>query len=456
MSRVDDGELENFVDIGRAIGQEFSSVPPRMVALVQAAGDELGLTSSTLAVLAAFDALLEQLAATEHRVDRLRAEVVAADQAAQGWFAEPGKQTNAWLDPETDSFVVNIASLSTGGGVSQPFVDRVRGSGPAQAAALLRSAGQLSVPGQGWTLLNDRERFADNWTRTFGSGKQALGALAATGVGLGSAALGLDPAIEQVFAHRPGAELQLSIVDGAMLLGRDPDRFVDSLVGLSDFQADPHSWLGSQSPDLLALILGAGGAGKLGKIGPTHLPGDAPDLNLQRGLEQGWAPADPMRSSRATPFETPTDWVPEINGGGPGLPGRGANCIDCTRAVESNWRGRDAVAAPLADPMSRGTSASLLEDWSGGTLRPTTLRNVERELEKMGPGASAMIVSEWRSLNGAHAYNAINDGGVIRWVDGQTGQTAPWPPPYANRAGRSQAIFIDPDGAPITRPWWSP
>jgi hypothetical protein len=173
-----------------------------------------------------------------------------------------------------------------------------------------------------------------------------------------------------------------------------------------------------------------------------------PDLDVQRQGEVEWAQAGPIVSHRRGPFESPETWVGDINGGGTGVAGRNRNCVDCARAVEANWRGQDAVAAPVQPSVGRGTGAHLLEDWTGGTLQPTSVTGVGLRLEQMGPGSSALIVSRW-GTGRAHAYNAVNDAGVIKWVDGQAGQVSGWPPPYASSVDATLAIFVGPDGTPL-------
>ena len=133
----------------------------------------------------------------------------------------------------------------------------------------------------------------------------------------------------------------------------------------------------------------------------------------------------------------------------PTLDGRNTNSVDCVRAVEANWRGMDAAAAPLADPRALGAPIVFIENWIGGELRPTTLDDIQARLASLGHGSSALIVSHWQAPGG-RAYNAVNEKGVIRWVDGQSGETALWPPPYAGQVSRSAAIFVGSDGVLVS------
>ncbi len=284
---------------------------------------------------------------------------------------------------------------------------------------------------------------------------------------------GVDWASERMFGRRPGEETANGLIEAATLWWQDPDAAASALVGWERYQENPYRWLGSVAPDLAveALTLGAGSAILGVTRSPRHLvlqladpPLDEaasvvghlddvfsgralPDLELQRRGEPEWAAADDIVSHRAEPFESPETWVRDLNGDGLEVPGRDLNCIDCSRSVEANWRGQDAVAAPLADTVQRGTTADRIEDWIDGRLTPTTLEEVGRRLEELGPGSSAMITSRWGS-GGAHAYNAVNDGGVVKWVDAQLGQVSPWPPPYADAVDATLAIVIDAAGTP--------
>ena len=183
--------------------------------------------------------------------------------------------------------------------------------------------------------------------------------------------------------------------------------------------------------------------------GPADVPigGPFPDLDEFRRTEADWAPAGPIVSNRDRPFEPPESWVADLNGDGMQTPGRHNNCIDCARAAEANWRGDDAVAAPLADPGAPGLPPDRLEDWTGGRFVPATIDEIHGRLTELGPGSSAIVTSAW-DTGSAHAYNAVNDGGTIKWVDAQRGTASTWPPPYAEHVTDSIVIFIDADGNP--------
>ena len=401
---------------------------------------------------------------------------------------------NPWLDPGTDSWVVNLARAPLGLPPTPAFARRVVRQGPGVVGPLLRTSLEFQTISQLWLAATDPGRFAANWAR---AGRGAAEAMAATAMmAIGTQALTTAPWIDEIagrtIGRRPGRELLSQLGQGVALLGTDPDALGRATVGWDDLQADPYHWLGGFAPDvvleiLTGLALGRGAtAARAGTRAaeaaqaleameaveiPTRLngapgrrgwhravggstvadppPRPLPDLAQFRRAEPEWAEAGPIVSHRQAPFEPPEDWVAHLNGEGAGCaPGRRVNCIDTTRAVEANWRGHDAVAAPLARPERGGTTAERLEQWSGGRLAPTTSHGIEQRLTELGPGSSALIVTTWDSP-GAHAFNAVNDRGVVKWVDAQLGATSTWPPRYASHFDELQAIFIDAGGSPV-------
>ncbi len=385
-----------------------------------------------------------------------------------------------WLDPDTDSWVVNLTRIAGGGRPSAAFLERVAEDGPGLWSTLTNP--EHTPTGQLALALDDPAGFLANWGRALeGAGDSIVGVVSAAA----AAALLLNPGIEagvgEALGHRPGAELAAAVLATVPLITSDPDAVGEATIGWETLADDPYRWAGAQLPDVVFETLTPGiplvGLARARRalaaspvpvrpVGPrppvwsfprwrSPLPiagsqppwaGPYPDLDATRRGEGIWGPTE-GGSIRDAPFEPPERWVAEINGPGFGAPGRTYNCIDCTRAVEANWRGQGEVAAPLIDPTIRGVSGHLLEDWSGGRFRPTTVDGLGAELERLGPGASAMVVSSW-DYGGGHAYNAINDGGVVRWVDGQTGQTMPWPPRYGGQVSGMLAIVIDAAGRP--------
>jgi hypothetical protein len=144
------------------------------------------------------------------------------------------------------------------------------------------------------------------------------------------------------------------------------------------------------------------------------------------------------------PHESPENWATEIN------PGSGnENCGDCARAVEQTWEGNPQVASvggPEPD--------SVMADWAGASPEPTSADAINERLNELGPGSSAIVGGNWED-GGGHWFNAVNDGGAIKAVDGQSGQVESWPPSdsglgfSAADMHNMEAIFFDASGSVV-------
>lgn len=180
-----------------------------------------------------------------------------------------------------------------------------------------------------------------------------------------------------------------------------------------------------------------------------------PSLRDKRIREPEWIPGsgDAYSPSLAAVSSQshPEGWANLINGEGMRAPGRNNNCVDCARSVESTWRGSPTMAAALSDPNGRGTSSARVTEWSGGTLGSTTYAAVNQRLTELGPGSSAILASSWSDGRGGHAYNAINDGGTVKFVDGQSATVSGWPPISwsESQVSHTWAVFFSKSGDPV-------
>ena len=84
---------------------------------------------------------------------------------------------------------------------------------------------------------------------------------------------------------------------------------------------------------------------------------------------------------------------------------------------------------------------------------PVSIADIGHRLEKLGPGSSAIIGCDWSPPRiGGHWFNAVNDSGTIKAVDGQTARIEVWPPSASvlgfdeTMMKLSDAIFFTPDG----------
>jgi len=150
------------------------------------------------------------------------------------------------------------------------------------------------------------------------------------------------------------------------------------------------------------------------------------------------------------PHESPEGWARDINHDET-EPGRDNNCGECARAVQSTWEGDPAAAAALSDPDANGENISRMVDWAGGQPELASMSEINQRLDELGPGSSAIIGCTWPDGRG-HWFNAVNDGGSVKAVDGQSGSVEPWPPSddglgfNESHMDKSFAIFFDRDG----------
>jgi hypothetical protein len=149
------------------------------------------------------------------------------------------------------------------------------------------------------------------------------------------------------------------------------------------------------------------------------------------------------------PHQSPETWIKDVN------PGNGRNnCAECARAVQATWSGDPSAAATLNDRFAFGEPDACMPEWAGQESKPVDMQQVGDQVEELGPGSSAVVGFD-RSQGSGHWFNAINDGGVIKAVDGQSGRIGPWPPAMKDlRFDESEmraadAIFFDSSGVII-------
>jgi filamentous hemagglutinin len=105
----------------------------------------------------------------------------------------------------------------------------------------------------------------------------------------------------------------------------------------------------------------------------------------------------------------------------PGFPtqGRVSNCANCAVATDATLAGRPAVALPGGP-----TRVSVLEKYFGGLFQPMrSPADIERGLQAAGPGARGIVFGQ-RAGGIGHFFNGVNQGGVVRFLDGQLGDEA--------------------------------
>lgn len=95
------------------------------------------------------------------------------------------------------------------------------------------------------------------------------------------------------------------------------------------------------------------------------------------------------------------------------------NCVNCAIATDATLAGRAASALP-----GGATSVSVLEQQFGGQfVSVASPKAIESTMQAAGSGARAIVYGE-RGGGTGHVFNVVNQNGVIRFLDGQTGRVA--------------------------------
>lgn len=57
-------------------------------------------------------------------------------------------------------------------------------------------------------------------------------------------------------------------------------------------------------------------------------------------------------------------------------------------------------------------------------MKVASKQSIDQAMQEAGPGARAIVYGEPRAGGTGHVFNVVNQGGVVRYLDGQTGQVA--------------------------------
>ena len=96
--------------------------------------------------------------------------------------------------------------------------------------------------------------------------------------------------------------------------------------------------------------------------------------------------------------------------------GGGVNCVNCAIASEYTLRGSAASALPASGPLP----INLITREFGGSFAPVSgPMEIGSILSRSGNGASGVVFGQGTGMN--HVWNAVNQGGNIRFLDGQIG-----------------------------------
>jgi len=191
----------------------------------------------------------------------------------------------------------------------------------------------------------------------------------------------------------------------------------------------------------------------------TGTRGDAdfirPDVAAEHPelYERTNAPLPPIDGSH----QSPEEWSDAVNPARQIDMDKGDhNCGECARAVQETWEGNPRVAGTETQltHLQRGEPVEIMQAWAGAELQPTSVEDIRGRLDELGAGSSAIVQCGWPE-GGGHYFNAVNDGGTVKAVDGQIGASGAWPPnrtefPYDPGEMRNvQAIIFDASGRTV-------
>jgi hypothetical protein len=101
-------------------------------------------------------------------------------------------------------------------------------------------------------------------------------------------------------------------------------------------------------------------------------------------------------------------------------PKRGtANCVNCAIATDATLAGRPACA------LTHGPTAIwvLEKEFGSPFIKMSNRQSIDAAMKAAGPGARGVVFG-MRPGGIGHVFNVINQRGVVRYVDGQTGTAA--------------------------------
>jgi hypothetical protein len=114
--------------------------------------------------------------------------------------------------------------------------------------------------------------------------------------------------------------------------------------------------------------------------------------------------------------------IKNVNPGFPN-PGRTHNCVNCSIATDATLSGNPASALPIKS--TKGVPISVLERHFGAKFGMATApEKITQQMVEAGDGARGIIFGSYGLTGPGHVFNVVNQGGSVRYLDGQTGKPA--------------------------------
>lgn len=109
----------------------------------------------------------------------------------------------------------------------------------------------------------------------------------------------------------------------------------------------------------------------------------------------------------------------------PGFPeaGRTHNCVNCSIATDATLAGNPASALPIFS--KNGVSLTVLEKQFGTKFGSVvSSEKIAQQMSASGAGARGIVFGSYGPGQPGHVFNVVNQNGVVRFLDGQTGKVA--------------------------------
>lgn len=102
------------------------------------------------------------------------------------------------------------------------------------------------------------------------------------------------------------------------------------------------------------------------------------------------------------------------------------NCTRCAIETDKMLSGKPFEAPEAGGPYPVTEAVEYSRGIGGGTVfhEPRTIADIEKSMERFGPGARGIVVGDRGPDKVGHAFNVVNQRGTIRFLDGQSGGAA--------------------------------
>lgn len=103
--------------------------------------------------------------------------------------------------------------------------------------------------------------------------------------------------------------------------------------------------------------------------------------------------------------------------------GRTHNCVNCSVATDATLSGNPASALPVNH--QNGFPLSVLEKKYGTKFKYfSSSETITQQMIHAGSGSRGIVFGSYGPGQPGHVFNVVNQNGVVRFLDGQTGKSA--------------------------------